>query len=94
MPFTAWNVFTSIGGICGLLLIGEIIRAKVGWAQRLLPAAAAMPKPSARPAAGIRPPSPRRHGRAEQGEEQSRKWRTHWWLARRQIPMSLWWEAG
>lgn len=36
MPFTAWNVLIDIGCLCALLLIGTVLRAKVGWIQRLL----------------------------------------------------------
>ncbi|MDA3623970.1 sodium:glutamate symporter [Saccharopolyspora sp. WRP15-2] len=36
MSFTAWSVLIDIGSICGLLLIGKLVRAKVRWVQRLL----------------------------------------------------------
>ncbi len=36
MPFTAWSVLVDIGAICGLLLVGKLLRARIGWVQRLL----------------------------------------------------------
>lgn len=36
MTFTAWSVLIDVGAICGLLLVGKLVRAKVGLVQRLL----------------------------------------------------------
>lgn len=36
MEFTAWNVLVDFGAICALLLVGKLVRAKVGPVQRLL----------------------------------------------------------
>jgi len=36
MPFTAWNVLVDVGAICVLLLVGALMRAMIGWVQRLL----------------------------------------------------------
>ena len=36
MPFTAWNVLVDVGAICVLLLVGTLMRAMIGWVQRLL----------------------------------------------------------
>lgn len=36
MEFTAWSVLIDVGAICALLLVGKLIRAKVGLVQRLL----------------------------------------------------------
>lgn len=36
MTFTAWDVLVDAGCVCGLLLVGTLIRAKVGAVQKLL----------------------------------------------------------
>lgn len=36
MPYTAWDLLIDVGCLCGLLLAGKLIRATVGWVQRLL----------------------------------------------------------